>query len=130
MEGSPEIMHQAAEVFGVITWLWVFSRARADLPWILGFRHPWDHPEDPFDPNPHGHHGGHESSSPEEQVEAWNKFTMKSIKPGEDDDDDEDEDEENVGFCCIHLRWVGSDYYFDFLVIANHNLNLIFITGG
>ncbi|CAB9530518.1 expressed unknown protein [Seminavis robusta] len=92
MEGSPAMMGTAAEVFGVICWLWVFSRAREDLPWILGFRHPWDHVEDPF--APHDSHG-HGSASKEETIASWDKFNARSIKPGEDDDDDDDEDEDD-----------------------------------
>ena len=46
------------EAFGVIMWLWVFHRARHDLPVLYGFRHPWEHPPDPFAPDHgHGHHG-------------------------------------------------------------------------
>jgi hypothetical protein len=92
------MMHHAAEVFGVITWLWIFSRARADLPWILGFRHPWDHVEDPFNPSSHGHG---EAASAGDPTEAWDKFTMKAIKPGEDDDDDDEDDDEDVRFLLI-----------------------------
>jgi hypothetical protein len=91
MEGSSAMMENAAEVFGVICWLWVFSRARQDLPWILGFRHPWDHVEDPFAPSDHGHGHGH-GAPKEDNVEAWEKFTKKAVRPGEDDDDDEEED--------------------------------------
>lgn len=90
MEGSPQIMENAAEVFGTICWLWVFHRSRLDLPWVLGFRHPWDHVDDG-----HGHGGGHgHGPSSSELVESWDKFTMKAIKAGEDDDDD-DEDEDD-----------------------------------
>ena len=31
------------EVFGVVCWLWIFYRARQDLPVLLGWRHPWEH---------------------------------------------------------------------------------------
>ena len=84
-------MENAAEVFGVIAWLWIFSRARADLPWLLGFRHPWDHVEDPFAPS----HGHGESVSSEDMVASWDKFTSKAIKPGEDDDDDDEDDDDD-----------------------------------
>ena len=88
------MMHHWGEAFGVVAWLWIFSRAREDLPWILGFRHPWDHVEDPF--APHDDHHGHAAESPEETTASWDKFTMKAIKPGEDDDDDdEDEDDDD-----------------------------------
>ena len=33
----------AGEVFGTICWLWVFHRARHDLPVVLGLKHPWEH---------------------------------------------------------------------------------------
>lgn len=36
------------EAFGCVAWLWIFHRARQDLPVVLGWRHPWDHAEDPF----------------------------------------------------------------------------------
>jgi len=93
MEGSPQIMHTASEVFGVIAWLWIFSRAREDLPWLLGFRHPWEHAEDPFAPSHHDDSHG-KSQSKEEMTESWDKFTMKSVKSGEDDDDEDEEDDE------------------------------------
>lgn len=48
MQLSPA--HQMwGEAFGVVAWLWIFHRARNDLPVVLGYRHPWDHAEDPFD---------------------------------------------------------------------------------
>ena len=93
MEGSPQMMHNFAEGFGVICWLWIFSRVRADAPWVLGFRHPWDHVEDPFAPSSHDHGHG-EAPSGEEMVASWDKFTDKAVKPGEDDDDDDDDDDE------------------------------------
>jgi hypothetical protein len=36
------------EAFGVVCWLWIFHRARQDGDVFLGYRHPWDHAEDPF----------------------------------------------------------------------------------
>ena len=36
------------EAFGVVCWVWVFHRARHDGPVVLGWRHPWDHVEDPW----------------------------------------------------------------------------------
>jgi hypothetical protein len=36
------------EAFGVFCWLWIFHRARHDGPVVLGFRHPWDHVDDPW----------------------------------------------------------------------------------
>jgi hypothetical protein len=78
------------EVFGVVAWLWVFHRARHDLPVLMGFRHPWEHAEDPFQPHVHAPH-------PEEQTarkDTWDKFSTKAISLKEDDDDDDDEDDE------------------------------------
>ena len=62
------------EVFGVICWVWVFHRARHDLPVVLGYRHPWDHVEDPFavahDPPLH--------PDDEKDFEAeWDNFVVK-----------------------------------------------------
>eukprot|EP00977_Amphora_coffeiformis_P010668 scaffold2510_cov169-Amphora_coffeaeformis.AAC.19 len=85
------------EAFGVVTWLWVFHRARQDLPVMYGFRHPWEHGDD------HGHgggdHGGHSShggakhhGSPLEELE---KFNAKATIQAEVEDDDEDEDEDD-----------------------------------
>ena len=75
------------EVFGIGCWLWVFHRARHDLPVVLGWRHPWDHVDDPFALHP---------PSPEKQIEmkeGWDKFTSKAIIQKEDDDDDDEDDE-------------------------------------
>jgi hypothetical protein len=33
----------AAYLFGVVFWLWIFYRAKQDLPVILGYRHAWEH---------------------------------------------------------------------------------------
>lgn len=77
------------EVFGVFCWLWVFERARQDLPVVLGYRHPWDHVEDPFQPNHH--------SAPKDKeaiLEEWDKFSSKAIIQKEVDDDDEEDDNE------------------------------------
>lgn len=41
-------------VFGVTMWLWVFWRAKQDLPHKLGFMHPWEHD--------HGHDNEHEET--------------------------------------------------------------------
>ncbi|KAF0743643.1 hypothetical protein DYB37_007442 [Aphanomyces astaci] len=40
----------AGLAFSVLTWLWIFHRAKEDGAVVLGLEHPWDH----------GHgHGGH-----------------------------------------------------------------------
>jgi hypothetical protein len=82
---------RAGEVFGVICWLWIFHRARHDLPVVLGFRHPWEHAEDPFSPNVHT-----ELEEKAAMKEGWDKFSGKAMiqmEVDDDDDDDEDEDE-------------------------------------
>jgi hypothetical protein len=75
------------EVFGVICWVWVFHRFRMDGDVLLGYRHPWDHVEDPW---AHASHGEDEHA----MQEHWDGFYEKSTRPGEGDDDDEEEDEE------------------------------------
>ena len=37
-----EIHKNFGEAFGVVAWLWVFHRARHDLPVMYGFYHPWE----------------------------------------------------------------------------------------
>lgn len=78
------------EAFGVVCWLWVFHRARHDLPVVLGFRHPWEHaPMDPFDPS-------HGENTPENVKHAmqssWDSFSKKALVHKEDDDDDDDDE--------------------------------------
>lgn len=74
------------EAFGVVCWLWVFHRARNDLPVVLGWRHPWEHAPDPWAPDVHIN----------EKVLAadWDTFGRASAIQGEDDDDEDDEDED------------------------------------
>ena len=33
-------------VMGFVCWMWVFHRAKNDLPVVLGWRHPWEHAHD------------------------------------------------------------------------------------
>jgi hypothetical protein len=47
------------EAFGVVCWLWVFYRARKDLPVVLGWRHPWDHDSGSHDDHHHDEHDAH-----------------------------------------------------------------------
>mmetsp|Transcript_30453 Transcript_30453/g.63469 ORF Transcript_30453/g.63469 Transcript_30453/m.63469 type:complete len:151 (-) Transcript_30453:217-669(-) len=77
----------AGEVCGFFTWLWVFYRAKHDLPVVLGLRHPWEHAEDPWAVSDH-------VEGVEELQKEWEEFTVKSTNPGEEDDDDEEEDED------------------------------------
>ena len=82
---------QAGEIFGVIAWLWVFHRARHDLPVVLGWRHPWEHAEDPFEPHVHPVVG----LAAEDRKEAWDAFASKSLNFGDDDDDDDDDEDDD-----------------------------------
>lgn len=40
--------HYLGEACGFLTWMWIFYRAKQDLPVVLGWRHPWEHAEDPW----------------------------------------------------------------------------------
>ena len=83
MEVSPHHT-MAGEICGFFTWLWVFYRAKHDLPVVLGMRHPWEHGEDPFAIHDH-------VDNLEGLEKEWEDFTEKSTRPGEDDDDDDDD---------------------------------------
>ena len=74
------------EAFGVFCWLWVFHRARQDLPVVLGLRHPWEHAEDPWAPDIH--------LNEKALHDDWYTFG-KEMALHDDDDDDEDEEEED-----------------------------------
>mmetsp|Transcript_51530 Transcript_51530/g.142682 ORF Transcript_51530/g.142682 Transcript_51530/m.142682 type:complete len:131 (+) Transcript_51530:76-468(+) len=84
---------QVGEVFGTIAWLWVFHRFSQDGAVLLGYQHPWEHGD-------HGH-GDHGSSHSKEKLTAeevsasWEKFSEKSVVPGDDDDDDEEDDDDD-----------------------------------
>ncbi len=74
--------------------MWIFYRAREDLPVVLGWRHPWEHAEDPW--------ASVSGDIPEEHVEGieelradWDTFMEKAKVPGDGDDDDEDEDDDD-----------------------------------
>jgi hypothetical protein len=80
------------EAFGTVCWVWIFHRARLDGPVVLGWRHPWEHAPDPFNPHGHGHDDHAEAAVLEE---TWDSFTAKAMIQREvDDDDDEDEEDE------------------------------------
>jgi hypothetical protein len=84
------------EAFGVVCWLWVFHRARNDLPVLLGFRHPWEHADDgPFAP-PHHHHRAMTSAS-DPRYASWDKFSTKALVQSDEDDDEEVDEEEEEG---------------------------------
>jgi hypothetical protein len=87
METNP-FGERVGEVFGTIAWLWVFHRFRQDGKVLLGMEHPWEH----------GH--SHDESSAigtinkirgDQAMANWQKFSEKSVIPGDDDDDDDDE---------------------------------------
>jgi len=83
-----DVHAKAGEFFGFICWIWIFHRARHDLPVVLGYRHPWEHAEDPW--------AVHENvDNIKELKEDWDTFLEKAIKPGEDDDDEDDEEVED-----------------------------------
>ena len=69
----------AGEICGFFTWLWVFYRAKHDLPVVLGLRHPWEHGEDPWAIHDH-------VDNLEGLEKDWEEFADKSSRPGEDDD--------------------------------------------
>jgi hypothetical protein len=76
------------EAFGIFCWLWVFHRARYDLPVVLGWRHPWDHAEDPFSPHV-------QPLSPEKNTareEGWDVVSSKTVNYKDDDEDDDDDE--------------------------------------
>jgi hypothetical protein len=61
------------EAFGVFCWLWVFHRARHDGAVVLGFRHPWDHVEDPWKVDGEVVHPEDEK----DMQQDWDKFLNK-----------------------------------------------------
>jgi hypothetical protein len=79
------------EVFGVAAWLWIFHRARHDLPVVLGWRHAWEH---------HGgsdHHGddqGGDHHLMQAQHEKWDKFSAKAMQQIETDNEEEEKDDD------------------------------------
>jgi hypothetical protein len=75
------------EAFGTLAWLWIFHRARNDLPVVLGWRHPWDHAEDPWAPDVH--------VNTKALSQEWDTFGRDSAIKGEDDDDDDDDEEDD-----------------------------------
>uniref|UniRef100_A0A7S3QBA4 Uncharacterized protein n=1 Tax=Chaetoceros debilis TaxID=122233 RepID=A0A7S3QBA4_9STRA len=86
-----EVHTNLGEAFGFVCWMWIFYRARNDLPVVLGWRHPWEHAEDPW--------AGVEPKDDElEDIEGlraeWDSFQVKAENPEEDDDDDDDDDDE------------------------------------
>eukprot|EP00566_Odontella_aurita_P023139 CAMPEP_0113543368 /NCGR_PEP_ID=MMETSP0015_2-20120614/10120_1 /TAXON_ID=2838 /ORGANISM="Odontella" /LENGTH=134 /DNA_ID=CAMNT_0000443521 /DNA_START=115 /DNA_END=522 /DNA_ORIENTATION=- /assembly_acc=CAM_ASM_000160 len=82
-----EVHTRAGEFVGFVCWMWIFHRARHDLPVVLGWRHPWEHAEDPW--------AAHDQLENIAELESdWDTFAEKAIRPGEDDDDDDDDEED------------------------------------
>ncbi len=98
MSVSP-VHTRLGEAFGFVCWMWIFHRARNDLPVVLGWRHPWEHAEDPWASYSLEH--GHVEELEELQTE-WDKFQIKAENPEEDEeeeeDDEDDDEEEEVSF--------------------------------
>jgi hypothetical protein len=72
--------------------MWIFHRARNDLPVVLGWRHPWEHAEDPWASYSLEH--GHVEELEELQSE-WDTFQVKAENPEEDDDEEEEEEDDD-----------------------------------
>jgi hypothetical protein len=77
-----EVHTKLGEAFGFVCWMWIFHRARNDLPVVLGWRHPWEHAEDPWADN----------VPKEDDIEGivemradWEKFNIRASNPEEDD---------------------------------------------
>lgn len=85
-----DVHTKLGEAFGFVCWMWIFHRARNDLPVVLGWRHPWEHAEDPWAAVSEASH-----EDVEEWKADWDKFQEKAAIPGDGDDDEEEEDEED-----------------------------------
>jgi len=83
---EPKAYAAVGEFLGFVMWMWVFHRARHDLPVVLGWRHPWDHAPDPY--------ATHDLPA---DAYAFEAQTSKDLFDpfGETDDDEEEEDEED-----------------------------------
>jgi len=82
-----EVHTKLGEAFGFVCWLWIFHRARNDLPVVLGWRHPWEHAEDPWGAADEEH-----IAHLKELQHDWDDFAQKATIPGDGDDDEEEED--------------------------------------
>jgi len=82
-----DVHTKLGEAFGFVCWMWIFHRARNDLPVVLGWRHPWEHAEDPW--------AAAVSDQSHEHVAElradWDKFQEKAAIPGDGDDEEDDE---------------------------------------
>jgi hypothetical protein len=84
-----DVHTKLGEAFGFICWLWVFHRARNDLPVVLGWRHPWEHAHDPWADSDEDHVG-----NIAELRSDWDHFAMKVMTPGDGDEEEEEEEED------------------------------------
>ena len=76
-------------VMGFVCWMWIFYRAKHDLPVVLGLRHPWDHDHDD------DHHDDHAEDEHFAYLHStWDKHAVDTMKLSDDDDDDDDDDDE------------------------------------
>eukprot|EP00979_Chaetoceros_neogracilis_P011072 scaffold2678_cov271-Chaetoceros_neogracile.AAC.12 len=80
------------EAFGFVCWMWIFHRARTDGPVVLGWRHPWEHAEDPWASVTHK--DDHIDDN-ENLRAAWETHQQRAAVPGDGDDDDDDEENED-----------------------------------
>lgn len=60
---------------GFVMWMWIFYRAKLDLPVVLGLRHPWDHVE-----NDEHHAAAHEDAHFAYLHETWDKHAADTLK--------------------------------------------------
>jgi hypothetical protein len=79
-----DVHTKLGEAFGFVCWMWIFHRARNDLPVVLGWRHPWEHAEDPWAANVPK---DEDIEGIEEMKADWEKFNIKAQNPEDDDDD-------------------------------------------
>jgi hypothetical protein len=98
------------EVFGVICWVWVFHRARHDLPVVLGWKHPWDHDHDDIFTE---HVHLNTKALEKDWDESW-------ADPGDVDDEEEDEDDEGKSLDTVRSVRTRTE---DFLELAHNTIS-------
>jgi hypothetical protein len=84
-----DVHTKLGEAFGFVCWMWIFHRARNDLDVVLGWRHPWEHAEDPWASVAHQDDDIHEIDALKAD---WDLHQQRAAVPGDGDDDDDDED--------------------------------------
>jgi len=72
------------EAFGFVCWMWIFHRARTDGAVVLGWRHPWEHAEDPWASVTHK----------DDHIDDNENLRAEEDEDDKNGDGDEDEDEE------------------------------------